>query len=186
MENHHLHWILPSKIVFFHSYVQLPEGTSHLAANGCLQHFRIQRHLILRWRDFTHGLMLRFFAAGWGPRRLFIFQDNICVYVWYYVCMCIYIYVIMYTYIFIYIYIRYIYIYTYSDCHKLKPSPRNLDPRGRLDLAIGSAAIGPLAENRCWWPKDLSHWSPLEVILWSDTSVTEKKFGQKKCTPCHG
>ena len=28
MENHHLEWIYPLKIVIFHSYVKLPEGTT--------------------------------------------------------------------------------------------------------------------------------------------------------------
>ena len=34
MENHHFDWIVPLKIVFFHSYVKLPEGTDFIRTWG--------------------------------------------------------------------------------------------------------------------------------------------------------
>ena len=34
MENHHFDWIFPLKIVFFHSYVKLPEGTDFIRTWG--------------------------------------------------------------------------------------------------------------------------------------------------------
>ena len=44
MENHHLEWIFPWKIVIFHSYVKLPEGIPDMEYMDSPAHLRNSSH----------------------------------------------------------------------------------------------------------------------------------------------
>ena len=93
IENGHLQWIFPLKMVIFHSYVSLPEGTFRYLPN-------LYPIYPCTWGVCSNPLALMCWRVVHDP------GCAICrTYIYIYLYIFIYIYIYLYIFIYIYIYI---------------------------------------------------------------------------------